>query len=343
MKNLGCAIAAIATFIFIGWAVVEGAERPPWAYAVDPPSHQSGPPKAPEVVEQEALAALAKYMRPSDDGVAKHVPGSTISFTLTQIHDLFNPPDWHPEDHPSVPHSVARGRQPTVFACGYCHLPNGLGHPDNASLAGLPADYIVQQVLDIRSGARRSSAPTLLPQVLMLMTSKGVADDELKAAADYFSKLQLTPSIKVVETDTVPKTRFAGFMLVPAEPRSMEPIGQRIIEVSEDLTRTELRDPRSTFVAYVPPGSLKQGEWLVTTGGSGKTVQCGVCHGLDLRGLGPIPGIAGRSPSYIARQLYDLQHGTRAGSWSPLMANVVANLTEEDIVSVVAYLTSLPP
>jgi hypothetical protein len=103
----------------------------------------------------------------------------------------------------------------------------------------------------------------------------------VKAAADYFSKLELKQWIKVVESDTVPKTRFAGGMLVPAEPRRTEPIGQRIIEIPEDLTRTELRDSRSGFVAYVPPGSIKKGEWLVRTGGSRKTIQCEVCHGAE--------------------------------------------------------------
>ena len=47
----------------------------------------------------------------------------------------------------------------------------------------------------------------------------------------------------------------------------------RIIEMPEDTERTEvLRDPRSAFIAYVPAGSIKKGEALVTTGG-GKTTR----------------------------------------------------------------------
>ena len=46
---------------------------------------------------------------------------------------------------------------------------------------------------------------------------------------------------------------------------------------------------------------------------------CGACHGPDLKGLGAVPGIAGRSPSYIVRQLYDFKHGTRAGADSAQM------------------------
>src|SRR5262249_50939059 len=85
--------------------------------------------------------------------------------------------------------------------------------------------------------------------------------------------------------------------------------------------------------AYVPPGSLKKGEALVITGitaAGAKVTACTVCHGSDLRGLGPVPTIAGRSPSYTARQLYDMQHGKRNGLLTPLMAAVVAGLCAAD-------------
>jgi cytochrome c553 len=144
----------------------------------------------------------------------------------------------------------------------------------------------------------------------------------------------------VVETATVPKTRIAGGMFLKLEGSDTEPIGQRIIETPEDTERTEmLRDPRSGFVAYVPAGSIKKGETLVTAGG-GKTTRCAVCHGADLRGLGPVPGIAGRSPSYMVRQMYDMQRGTRKGVWADLMKPVVADLTDEDMLAIAAYAAS---
>ena len=161
-------------------------------------------------------------------------------------------------------------------------------------------------------------------------------------AAEYFAALKRTPWIRVVETDTVPKTRVAGWMLVAAEGGHREPIGQRIIEMPEDLERTELRDSASGFVAYVPVGSVAKGEELIS-GGGGKTVACAICHGPDLRGLGPVPGLAGRSPSYIVRQLYDMQHGVRNGQWTELMKAVVAQLSEEDIVAIAAYTASRAP
>src|SRR5205823_3728456 len=154
---------------------------------------------------------------------------------------------------------------------------------------------------------------------LMIGYAKAMTGDEIKAAATYFTAMNWTPWIKVVETATVPKTRIAGGMFLPLASSEKEPIGTRIIEVPENPEATELlRDPRSGFVAYVPMGSVKKGETLVRTGG-GRTTQCAVCHGADLQGLGPVPGIGGRSPSYIVRQLYDTQQGARHGVWADLM------------------------
>jgi cytochrome c553 len=67
---------------------------------------------------------------------------------------------------------------------------------------------------------------------------------------------------------------------------------------------------------------------------------CGVCHGLDLQGLGPVPGIAGRSPSYIMRQLWDMQQGSRKGEWFPLMKPVVEHLTQDDMLAIAAYVSA---
>ncbi len=120
-----------------------------------------------------------------------------------------------------------------------------------------------------------------------------------------------------------------------------EPIGSRILELPEDSERTLLRDSRSGFIAYVPVGALAKGEELVRTGG-GKTIQCTVCHGEDLNGIGSVPSIAARSPSYLVRQLYDMQQGTRRGPMAALMQPVVANLTSDDMLNIAAYVASMP-
>ena len=302
---------------------------PPWAYPVGP----GAPP-------------------PQEGGAPKRLPGSNAAFTEMQVRDAFNVADWHPDDHPPMPEIVVHGRKPDVRGCGYCHLPNGQGRPENSSLAGLPAAYIAQQMADYKNGARKSAEPKMGPPAAMLAIGQAATEAEVKAAAEYFSSLKLKPWIRVVESKTVPKTRVEGGMLIAADPGGTEPVGQRIIEMPENLERTELRDPKSGFVAYVPAGSIKKGEELVTTGGAkvvagkivaGKTIQCGICHGPDLKGLGNVPGIAGRSPSYTIRQLYDMQHGARAGLGAEQMKAVVAHLSEEDMVAIAAYTASRVP
>jgi len=314
-------ILAVAS-TFVSGAPALCQERPPaWAYPVNPPD----------------------FKPPPDDGTLRRMPNSDLALTLTQVRDLFYAPDWHPGDHPPMPEVVARGRKPDVFACGFCHRADGPGGPENSSLAGLPAEYIIQQVADFKNGVRRSSLPKRVPVALMTSLSKAATEADVLSAAAYFSGLKPKKVITVIETDMVPKTYVAGWFLAVVNDRDREPLGQRIIEVPKDLERFESRDARSEFIAYVPIGSVAKGEWLVTTGGDGKTTQCGICHGPDLKGLGPIPSIAGRSPSNIVRQLYDLQHGERTGPWSPLMVGVVTKFSEEDLVSLAAYLASREP
>jgi len=106
----------------------------------------------------------------------------------------------------------------------------------------------------------------------------------------------------------------------------------------QDAARAHSRDPHSGFIDYVPVGSIAKGKALVTGGGSGQTLPCAICHGATLKGLGEVPGIAGRPPIYTVRQLNDIQNGNRTGSLAELMKAVVAKLTIEDMVAIAAYL-----
>jgi cytochrome c553 len=170
-----------------------------------------------------------------------------------------------------------------------------------------------------------------------------MTDDEIRAAARYYASMPWTPWIRVVESSTVPKTVARNGVFFRLDGNETEPLGVRIVEGPENAERFELRDPHSGFVAYAPVGSIKEGETLARTGGNGKTIQCSICHGPNLEGVGPVPGIAGRSPSYLVRQLYDMQVGTRNGPWAQLMKPVVEKLTAEDLIALGAYTASLPP
>src|SRR6185437_10797215 len=151
--------------------------------------------------------------------------------------------------------------------------------------------------------------------------------------------------VKVIETATPPKTFIAtaGRHRVLHPEGGTEPIGERILEIPEDPLRTELRDPHSGFIAYVPPGSITKGEALAKGEIAGKTVQCAGCHGEGLKGKGEVPRLAGLQPLYVARQLFDMRYGSRAGDAVAPMKRVVANLSDDDIIAVSAYLGSLPP
>ena len=302
----------------------------PWAYGF-PPGGAS---------PAGASPAAATAPAAPDDGAKKTLAGSTGSFTLTEIRNGFGPADWYPEDHPAMPEIVAKGRAKDVRACSLCHYPNGKGRAENAGVSDLPVAYFIQQMQDFRNGVRKSAEPRKANTNAMIAIAKGMTDEEIKQSAEYFAKIKWTPWIKVVEAKEVPKTRIAGGLFLKLEGNQTEPLGQRIIEVPENAERTEmLRDPRSGFTAYVPVGSLKKGEALVMNGG-GKTTACAICHGPDLKGLGPVPGIAGRSPSYVVRQMWDMKVGARNGLWTDLMKPVVAKLTEEDLLNIAAYTAS---
>jgi cytochrome c553 len=315
---------AVLSLALAATLTLSAADFPIWAYPV------AGP-------------AVPGVKPPHDDGRAQHVPDSMVALTKKQFAaHLTSAPDWHPEDHPPMPAIVSTGREPQVWACAYCHLPNGAGRPENTSLAGLTPAYFKQQVADFKHGNRAGSEPKRAPQNFMIALAKELTDDEIAQTAAYFASVKPASFVKVLESDTVPKSYVAGAMLARIPDAGIEPLGNRIIEMPDDLERADNRDPRTPYTAYVPSGSVMKGEVLVTTGNAGRTQQCTACHGLELRGLGDVPRLAGRSPSYVVRQLYDYKSGTRTGA-SGLMKVVVANLTNEDMVAIAAYISSRSP
>jgi cytochrome c553 len=315
---------AIASLFCAGTAF--SSDLPDWAYGFAGPG--TPPPPGPAAAPDTSL---------------KHLPGSKSEFTRAQISDRFGPADWYPEDHPTMPEVVAHGKKPSVFACSLCHYPNGKGRPENAGVAGLPISYFIQTMNDFRDGNRKSSDPRKANTNTMITIAKGMTEDEIKQAAEYFGSMKWTPWMKVEEASMVPKTRTAGGMFLRIEGDQKEPLGKRIIETPEDAEGTEvLRNDHSGFIVYAPVGSMKKGQALVTTG-AGKTTQCGVCHGPNLEGMGPVPPLAGRSPSYLVRQMYDMQQGNRKGIWTDLMKPVVSKLTDDDLIDIAAYLASRKP
>lgn len=290
---------------------------PDWAYPGNPP----GAPK------RDASKVLK-------------VPGSDKEYNEVSANDAFGPPDWFPSEHAAMPGVVANGKKPDVRACALCHLTTGDGHPESANVAGLNAPYIQRALREFAAGRRKNNRSPVMATI-----AKGMTPDEMREAAEYFAARKPTAGyMKVVEQAEVPKTFVGeGAMRFVSAGNEKEPIGSRIIVVPQDEEGAKARNPHTGFLAYVPPGSVAKGEALATTGGGGKTLQCAICHGEGLKGLGEVPSLAGRDPIYLTRQLMDIKSGSRTGAWITLMQQVVAKLDDNDIIALASYAASRQP
>jgi cytochrome c553 len=273
---------------------------------------------------------------PPDDVKLIRLPNSEAAFTRAQLLNLFSVPDWHPASHGAMPDVVAHGHAPDVFACGFCHMPGGQGRPENASLAGLPAQYIIQQVQDFKSGARRVSLKGYLPTDKMAQIAQSVSARDLAVAADYFAAQPMTKRTRVIETARVPKMHVVGWIYTPDPGGATEPLGERVLEMTRDPELHEQRADGQLYVAYAPVGSIARGKLLASS-------TCAACHGEALRGVGLIPPLAGRSPTYILRQLVAFKTGARAGTAGIPMQAVVAGMRIDNMIDVAAYACSLQP
>src|SRR5262249_51922120 len=135
MKTVACALMLAALP-----ALAAAAERPDWAF---PPAGVTGAPRKPET------------------GELKQVPGSSKTYTQSQIDSFNDPPDWFPDEHPPMPQIVAHGRGTAVRACISCHLSTGHGHPENSRLPGASAGYITRQLMEFKTGVRKGAANML--------------------------------------------------------------------------------------------------------------------------------------------------------------------------------------
>ena len=131
-------------------------------------------------------------------------------------------------------------------------------------------------------------------------------------------------------------------MYFPLPGNETEPLGNRLIEIAGKLPEAFIyKNPRSNAVVYVPVGSIKKGEQLVTTDGDGRTIACIYCHGPDLLGSRPHPGNCRTPPPATSCASFsDMQNGARTGTWADMMKPVVEKLTIDDMIAIAAYLLS---
>ena len=233
------------------------ADGPPaWAYGFPQPGAPSTP-----------AGGAGRGGQAAVDNSPKHLAGSSLEFTTAQIRDGFGPADWFPGDHPAMPEIVAHGRRPDIRACALCHYPNGKGRAENAPIAGYPVAYFIQQMTDFKNGKRKSSDSA---------EGKYERHDHVCQGDDGRRDQGKRRVLRLDAMDTVdqsggnqyrPQDSHLGRPFPRAAGDKKEPIGDRIIEVPENTEATETyRNPRSGFIAYVPTGSVKKGEALVTSG-----------------------------------------------------------------------------
>lgn len=239
-----------------------------------------------------------------------------------------------------VSHTAGRG---AVIGSAGRH--DGQGRSENATIAGLPEQYIRRQVTEIRSGARAPAAEfgaaVRMKEVVMATT-----DEEIAAAAKYFAGIRPRRQYTVVEATVVPRSYQAGGLYARRPGDETEPLGDRMMEISDNIEHHEMRDPNETFTVYVRPGTLEKGRKLAITARADSPTRCAICRGTELRGGtgGTIgPPIAGKSPLYLLRQLVGFRTKARDGAMSAPMQVVTHTLSLDAMIAAAAYAGSRAP
>jgi cytochrome c553 len=299
---------------FAAMIAVAAAPLPQWPFPGPGDAEPAGKPDATKIV---------------------HLVGSDVTFHEADFNGMARAIDWFPASHPPAPDVVLREGGGDAYPCGYCHLAGGQGRPENARLQGLPDDYIIEQVTAFANGSRRSAAADYLPTQYMAKVAHAVSASDLKAAAAYFSQIEPQSNTRVVEAASIPAATPRGFVY-RFDPSRREALGNRIMEGPEDPERFERRDPGTPYVAYVPVGAISRGQAIAERGAAGGPA-CESCHGTAL------VGIAGASPSFLARQLMGFRTKTRNDASAAPMQAVAEGLTDAQIIDVAAYVGSHRP
>lgn len=211
---------------------VDFAAEPLWAYGFTT-VRQPGETAAPQAPPSRRF----RPNEPADEQTRlRTVAGSEARYSLLDVRDNANVVDWFPGDHPSpMPGIIQRGPAglgDRRWGCGSCHLPNGMGRPENAPAGGLPAGYILRQLQDFRSGLRRTADPRKPNTNTMAALARGMTEQEMREAADYFSAVPYVGRIRVVESGFVPPTRIVADV-PPIAGRSASYIARQMWDMME--------------------------------------------------------------------------------------------------------------
>ncbi len=93
----------------------------------------------------------------------------------------------------------------------------------------------------------------------------------------------------------------------------------------------------AAYFASLPAVGI-EGDAALASAGETKAAMCLGCHGAKAQGNGQFPRLAGQHPEYLVAQLKSFKEGVRKNG---MMQGIAANLSEEDMRQMAAYLSRL--
>ena len=185
--------------------------------------------------------------------------------------------------------------------CAACHGSTGTSAiPMYPNLAGQKDAYIVKQLKAFKDGSRTD--PTMAPM------AAGLSEEDMNDLAAYFSSFPWGGEKAEAATADA------------SAPNA--PAAAVTVEINKNIVFHNGGNP---------------------TDGQAKSGTCTACHGADGNSLVAMyPKLAGQGAAYIAKQLADFKAGasSESGRVDPVMAGMVAGLSEQDMADLGAFFAS---
>ena len=257
-----------------------------FALAGDPPPSGPAGTSAPAPPPGATPAPPARRRRIAQDPCRReqglHPHGNLATASL-------GPADRHPTDHPvQMPDVVAR-MDANLSASQSLSLPEREG--TSLRTPASPACPSILQEDDERlpSGARKSAEPRKANTNVMITIAKGHDRRGAAGGRRHFCLMKWTPWIKVVESQTVPKTRSLGRMASKLEgtPPSRSPdTHRRDARTMRSGTETPRRPSRSPFTGIRARRQPRGGKTPSSRpAATARPSACAICRGEGLHGL----------------------------------------------------------
>jgi cytochrome c553 len=199
-------VRTLSTLVGVMWLA---AAPPVWAQATAPdivmgclPCHRGVVPATPGVpplpkLDGQQAAYLAKQLREYKSGKRKGAVMPQLIRTVKQqqlsvmaAHFASQAPAQGAVENSELATRGKRlyedgNRATGVPGCVGCHLPEGVGHQRYPRLAGQLQAYVVQQLLEFKSGQRSNDRAHVMRAVAARLT-----DEEMRAVAEYLAGLR---------------------------------------------------------------------------------------------------------------------------------------------------------